>query len=45
MSGLPASIPRAIDLLIVDYYGRLGRRHGLLGGRTALHDYVQLISG
>ena len=32
-------------LLIVDYYGRLGRRRGSLEGRTALHDYAQLISG
>lgn len=32
-------------LLIADYYGRLGRGHGPLRGHTALHDYVQLISG
>lgn len=32
-------------LLIADYYGRLGRQHGPLRGQTALHDYVQLISG
>jgi SAM-dependent methyltransferase len=32
-------------LLIADYYGRLGQRRGPLPRHTALHDYVQLISG
>jgi len=32
-------------LLIADYYGRLGVRNRQLPRMTALHDYVQLISG
>jgi SAM-dependent methyltransferase len=44
LRGLRKALPGR-PLLIADYYGRLGRKRGALDGQTALHDYVQLISG
>lgn len=45
LRGLRRVLP-GCPLLIVDYYGRLGRRrNGRLDPQTLLHDYAQLISG
>lgn len=44
LQGLRQALPGR-PLLIVDYYGRLGRRNGRLDSQTLLHDYAQLISG
>jgi SAM-dependent methyltransferase len=44
LQGLRQALPGR-PLLLVDYYGRLGRKGGRPDPRTLLHDYVQLISG
>jgi SAM-dependent methyltransferase len=44
LKGLRQVLPGR-PLLIVDYYGRLGRMKGRLPREALLHDYAQLISG
>lgn len=41
---LRAQLPGRL-LVVVDYYGRLGKHEGPLPRPIALHDYVQLLSG
>jgi SAM-dependent methyltransferase len=44
LSGLKATFPNRI-MLIADYYGRLGKTRPPWPRQTALHDFVQVISG